>query len=190
MGIRGCVRTPSFQTGEDMFKSKIFLSIMLGLFFVTLGYVASVKKFDKPLIISEKLLTKETKKNVQCLAENIYFESAYEPEKGRVAVAFVTLNRVKSGLYPDNICDVVKQRTAQVCQFSWYCEKHKRVRNWDAYLEAQRIALFVYANYERLDDPSRGALFYHADYVRPNWKNMQKTAVIGRHIFYIKKDTL
>jgi spore germination cell wall hydrolase CwlJ-like protein len=39
-----------------------------------------------------------------------------------------------------------------------------------------------------MEDPSKGAMFYHADYVFPQWKNMTKTAVIGRHIFYNKKD--
>jgi hypothetical protein len=42
---------------------------------------------------------------------------------------------------------------------------------------------YVYANYENLKDITQGALYYHADYVNPRWK-LEKTTVIGRHIFY------
>ncbi|MBJ7298438.1 MAG: cell wall hydrolase [Dolichospermum sp.] len=38
-------------------------------------------------------------------------------------------------------------------------------------------------NYEILDDVTKGALYYHADYVNPRWK-LIKTTTIGRHIFY------
>jgi spore germination cell wall hydrolase CwlJ-like protein len=34
-------------------------------------------------------------------------------------------------------------------------------------------------------DPTKGALFYHARFVRPRWsKKLLRTAVIGGHIFY------
>ena len=34
-------------------------------------------------------------------------------------------------------------------------------------------------------DPTNGALFYHARFVRPRWsKKLLRTAVIGGHIFY------
>jgi spore germination cell wall hydrolase CwlJ-like protein len=41
-----------------------------------------------------------------------------------------------------------------------------------------------------MTDPSNGALFYHADYVDPKWKNMIRTNVIGRHIFYNRKNLI
>jgi len=34
-------------------------------------------------------------------------------------------------------------------------------------------------------DITDGALYYHADYVRPRWaKHMERTSKIGEHIFY------
>jgi hypothetical protein len=71
-------------------------------------------------------LTPLTKKQVDCLADNIYFESGSEPREGKIAVAMVTLNRVEKG-FSDTICGVVKQKTNNssgqiVCQFSWWCE--------------------------------------------------------------------
>lgn len=142
-------------------------------------------------------LTADAKKQIECLAENIYFEAGHEPEEGKVAVAFVTLNRVKSKYFESDICGVVKQKTGGVCQFSWYCEDRPKAMSYgkvltntnnSLYNDIRNLAIYVYANQERINDPTQGALFYHADYVNPKWKNMEKTAVIGRHIFYNRKD--
>ena len=47
---------------------------------------------------------------------------------GKIAVAFVTLNRVKSAKYPKTICNVVAQKGKNgVCQFSWVCSKTKKI---------------------------------------------------------------
>jgi spore germination cell wall hydrolase CwlJ-like protein len=54
----------------------------------------------------------------------------------------------------------------------------------EAYKESLSTALHIYANYEKLQDFTQGALFYHADYVNPHWRGLTKTVTIGRHIFY------
>jgi len=163
----------------------IVLSLLIAAFFIV-AYAQTPK--NKIIEIKYTQLTKEAQRQVDCLAENIYHEAAYEPLDGRVAVALVTLNRVNDPRYPNNICSVVKQRIKYTCQFSWYCESGKRVRNLTAYMEAKRIALHVYANYEQLKDLTHGALFYHADYVNPRWSGLVKTVVIGRHIFYKERN--
>lgn len=127
-------------------------------------------------------LTKETQKQIDCLAENIYHEAGYEPKEGKEAVALVTLNRTQDPRFPKDICGVVKQKTTSVCQFSWFCQ-NVSIRNRDVYNDARNVAVYVYANYENLKDITKGALYYHADYVHPRWK-LEKTTVIGRHIFY------
>jgi spore germination cell wall hydrolase CwlJ-like protein len=38
-------------------------------------------------------------------------------------------------------------------------------------------------NYETMKDITKGATYYHADYVNPHW-GLPKTTQIGRHIFY------
>lgn len=134
------------------------------------------------LDVNYNQLTKESKKQVDCLAQNIYYEAGYESREGKEAVALVTLNRTQDPRFPKDICGVVKQKTTSVCQFSWFCQ-NVFVRNKDAYEEARDIAVYVYANYENLKDITEGALYYHADYVNPRWK-LEKTTVIGRHIFY------
>jgi N-acetylmuramoyl-L-alanine amidase len=49
--------------------------------------------------------------DLECLARNIYYEAASEPEEGKVAVGLVTINRSNSGEFPTTICGVVNQRT-------------------------------------------------------------------------------
>lgn len=137
--------------------------------------------------------TKESKRELVCLAENIYFEARNEPLEGMLAVAFVTINRVRSEDYPNTICDVVKQKIRSTCQFSWWCEeKPKSISTSQSltkqsnslYNQIMDLSVFFYLNHEKLRDPTKGALFYHADYVNPRWRNVSKTTQIGRHIFY------
>jgi len=140
-------------------------------------------------------LTPMARQEVECLAQNMYFEAGGEPEKGQLAVAFVTHNRAQSGLFPESYCDVVKQRTGSVCQFSWYCEKraktmidrgHLTIENNSLYNRITQMALSFYLYTNTFKDPTKGALFFHADYVKPMWNNMRYTVQIGRHLFYNK----
>lgn len=164
-----------------VYRNIIFL-IITAMIAVTIASVAYMNK-DRLLEVRYSELTKETKHQVDCLAENIYHEAGYEPEDGKVAVAMVTLNRVQDPRYPKDICSVVKQKVNLTCQFSWFCMPVKLDKRSDKYQEALETAIHVYANYDKLDDVTYGALYYHADYVNPRWK-LQKTTVIGRHIFY------
>jgi N-acetylmuramoyl-L-alanine amidase len=179
---------------------KISASILTGILLICFGYIMAVNKTFPEWKVSYNELPKQTQQQIKCLADNIFFEAAYEPDEGKVAVAFVTLNRVYSSNYPDDICSVVKQKSVRVCQFSWYCEEEpKRIsytRNLtrpqeSLYNDIRDLAIYVYLNYEKLEDPTRGALFYHADYVSPFWaKRKVKTVKIGRHIFYVRKETI
>ena len=160
----------------------ILLSITVSLLLLS-GLGSDTKKIIQ---ITYNQLTKDAQKQVDCLADNIYYEAGYEPEDGKVAVALVTLNRLQDPRFPKDICGVVKQKTKSTCQFSWFCELKKPVtsdRAKEIYDQARIVALHVYVNYEKLPDITDGALFYHADYVNPRWK-LEKTTTIGRHIFY------
>ena len=144
---------------------------------------------ERPLQVRYEDLNRTARQQVDCLAQNMYFESGWEPEAGQIAVAMVTINRQESGNYPSTICGVVKQKIASTCQFSWVCE-YKTINNInrDVYLRVRALAVHVYANRDHIKDPSRGALFYHADYVNPGWRNMVYLTKIGRHKFYNRKD--
>jgi len=101
---------------------------------------------------------------VQCLAENIYFEARAESFSGKAAVGNVTRNRVLDKRWPSTYCDVVTQgpvreswKTKQHadlpdservyyprkhrCQFSWYCDGQADV---------------IWANYEKTGQTIEG----------------------------------
>ena len=124
--------------------------------------------------------------DLQCLALNIYHEARSEPESGQIAVARVTLNRVESGVFPESICDVVKQggQKRHRCQFSWWCDGQPddptEQKAWQRSLEIGRRVLA-----DEVPDPTDGALYYHTDYVSPKWsRHFERTTRIGRHLFY------
>ena len=161
------------------------LYVLVTLFLISsIVFMSATFSSEKIIEIEYNQLTKDAKKQVDCLADNIYFEAGHEPERGRIAVALVTMNRLQDPRYPKDICSVVKQKVNYTCQFTWFCEEGKRVSNSHAYREARRVALFVYANHDKIKDVTYGALFYHADYVNPKWRGLEKTTIIGRHIFY------
>ena len=130
---------------------------------------------------------RDATRQMRCLAEAIYFESRSEPEPGQAAVAQVVLNRVRSGLYPANICGVVYQDRNHpfACQFSFACEgKSLRIEEPGPWSVATRIARTVVAG--EIYNPRVGeALNYHANYVRPYWAStLRRVDRIGNHIFY------
>ena len=148
-------------------------------------------RYFLPFDIKYQSLSKSTQQQVDCLAQNIYHEAAYEPQEGKVAVAMVTLNRLASGNYAGDICGVVKQKTNGTCQFSWYCAvTGLTIRDYSLYNDIRNLAVNVVMNYDNMKDVTGGATYYHADYVNPGWR-LPKTTKIGRHIFYkSNKDTV
>jgi spore germination cell wall hydrolase CwlJ-like protein len=130
---------------------------------------------------------KDSTRQMRCLAEAIYFESRSEPEAGQAAVAQVVLNRVRSGIFPTNVCAVVYQDRNRpfACQFSFACEgKSLRIEEPAAWATATRIAQAVVsgANY---NPKVAEALNYHANYVYPFWApSLRRVDRIGAHIFY------
>jgi spore germination cell wall hydrolase CwlJ-like protein len=174
-----------------MRSKPILFSIILSSFIILFASFAAKSgenKYNLPFDIAYHTLSKPIQKQVDCLAENIYFEAGNEAREGKVAVAMVTMNRLASGNYAQDICGVVKQRTAGVCQFSWVCDtfftsKRLTIVHTSLYNEIRDIAVQVLMNYDNMHDVTKGATYYHADYVNPGWR-LPKTTKIGRHIFY------
>jgi spore germination cell wall hydrolase CwlJ-like protein len=128
-------------------------------------------------------------KEIECLALNRYHEARGEPSEGQLAVGMVTMNRVRSGVYPNTVCKVVWQRR----QFSWTHDgRSDRPLDKDAYESSRQIAEFVFSKYDALRelsggdlDITRGAMYYYAPkVVKPYWSHQkQVTTKIGRHVF-------
>ena len=152
--------------------------------------------FDKELMLPPRILLDPKQKH--CLALNIYFEAAIESTAGKLAVAQVTLNRVKSEQYPETICKVVYEGShfasghpkRDMCQFSWYCDgKHDIPNEGRAWRESQNIAEYIMKTPGLLDITDH-ATHYHADYIpNPRWaQSRDRTVKIDTHIFYHKKN--
>jgi spore germination cell wall hydrolase CwlJ-like protein len=180
--------------GETMFRSYRLSGIALSLVAV-MFLVSSVTGWKFKQLSGQEdykfVSVESVKKDLECLALNIYREAGHEPFEGKVAVAQVTLNRVADTKFPMTVCEVVYEKTAVyskvICQFSWYCDANHRNRkiNQEAYADSYAVAKKVYLEGFRLDGLNN-ALYYHADYVRPNWK-LERITQIGAHIFYSGK---
>jgi spore germination cell wall hydrolase CwlJ-like protein len=175
-----------------MEKSLRGINLLIGLVIVVLltNFVI-LKKVDdlqKREIDPDYMTATEVEKSLDCLAMNVYREAGHEPFEGKVAVAQVTLNRVNSNKFPRDVCSVVYQKSRfterVICQFSWYCDSKHRNRPVDdeAYEESYRVAKMVFLEDFKLES-IENALYYHADYVNPNWK-LKRITKIGTHIFY------
>lgn len=137
------------------------------------------------MVISQSASADTRLEDLQCLAKNVYFEGRNQPWVGQVAIAQVTLNRVRSAAFPNTICEVVKQERRKICQFSWYCDgKSDQPKSAVDYDKATDIAIQVYSG--TIPDVTEGALWYHATYIRkPFWAySMQEIVKINEHIFY------
>ena len=129
------------------------------------------------------------KRELTCLALNIYYEARGEPLVGKYAVAEVTMNRVVSRRYPETVCEVVYEkrwdrlRKRHVGAFSWTefdAVPHPEGEQWH---EAREVADSVY--FGRQPPQLNGALHYHATYIKPSWaRGQHPVARIGGHIFY------
>ena len=142
-----------------------------------------------PALTHQLVKYKNIQHDLQCLTLNIFHEARSESKAGQRAVASVTLNRVASKHYPNNICDVVYQkrwdkiRKRYVSQFSWTEFDEPPKLKSKAWFRAWDIAEAAYK--EKDTQKLKGAIFYHAKYIKPSWARKKKPiAEIGSHIFY------
>lgn len=156
------------------------------------GKAFSVEVPEDILLPSEGLAA--SRDELICLALNDYFEARGESLRGRVAVAQVVLNRARDERFPRDLCKVITQNLSSeqhLCQFSWTCNGlPNQPEDQQSWRQSLLLAVAMLRMTSGIDDPTGGALWYHADYVRPDWADrLQETARIGRHHFYSDKPT-
>ena len=184
-----------------------FMGYSMNAVSVELQRLDELKLYQEQLRIVEEETKKQEriqsrvrfhKQEIECLAKNMYFEARGEESMGQDAVAFVTINRVRSDRYPDTICDVIYQAKTDsqgrplrnLCQFSWYCDGKVDTPNERIYNRLYRRAEYIYINYylnDMMEDTTNGSTHYHSNKVKPYWskhKNYQYVASIGQHLFY------
>ena len=122
-----------------------------------------------------------TAHDIRVMALNMYHEARGEGPLGMLAVGWVVLNRVADRSYPDTVAAVVYQG----CPFSWVCDDiPNRPRDPRAWRRALEVAYHLLRR--PTADPTRGAMWYHATWVRdPGFgSRVSEVARIGRHVFY------
>ncbi len=115
-----------------------------------------------------------------CLTRNIYHESRDQGHAGMVAVGYVTLQRLREGLWGSTLCQVVEAPN----QFSWHSDGLPDApTDLAAYKDALHAAVQVLLG--EAEDTSNGATYYFAPALAsPVWaKCMFRTAKVGGHTF-------
>ena len=184
------MKTTSTNLGSKIFKLVAFVAVVFTVSTVTTNKLDTLRGTNEAARQGFTSVADRTRQ-LECLTRNIYWESATEPFEGKVAVAQVTINRVASGKFAPDICGVVYQKNVVydkvICQFSWFCDGSSKGKpiypaHWK---ESEEVAKKVLLEGFRL--PSmENALYFHADYVKPQWGKPQ-VGKFGRHIFYADK---
>jgi len=127
--------------------------------------------------------TCDYEKEIKVLALNMYHEARGEGHDGMQMVGEVTLNRVENKNFPDNICDVVYQRS----QFSWTKTK-KDHTPYNEKLWAESLEMAENLINGEVEYFNNGAThFLNPDKLKrmPTWAiKFEKVGRIGNHIFY------
>ena len=176
---------------EKLFRFTAFIMGLIAVVFLVQNVTQTKmqKLRESQMLSSPDIVSIKTReRQLDCLAMNIYREAGHENFEGKVAVAQVTMNRAAHPSFPKDVCAVVFQKSVVIdrviCQFSWYCDTAHKARpiNQSAYNESMAVAKKVLLEGFRLD-VMKEALYYHANYVNPQW-NLEKIGTIGNHIFY------
>ena len=162
---------------------------LLGIIYFAYFDVTRIEPVRIEALQRQAIRAQQRDSDLECLAENIYFEARGEPLAGQYAVAEVTLNRTHARNFPHTVCQVVREmrwdpgRRRFVADFSWTELGPLTPEDGPAWRQAMVVASAVYDDVHEPLVP--GALFYHAANIRPGWsKSRRAVATIGNHIFY------
>ena len=114
---------------------------------------------------------------IMCLSMIMFGEARGEPQVGQVAVAYTAVNRKADPHYPNNICKIMTQESQYEFVTKYGIPKEHEVK----YLMPIAEAILN----GRIDDPTRGAKWFHTRKVKPVWsKDKPVKLALGNHIFY------
>lgn len=168
----------------DMYQERQIMHARMAVVEQTTAQTAQDIQIIKDVLVRSAKQIKYTPEEEQCLAKNIYHEAGVESDVGKVAVGQVTINRLKTGRWGDNLCDVVYAKK----QFSWTLSKklkneEPKGKLWE---DSRRVARKVLAGLRV--STLANSMFYHTDYINtPKWVEPKaKVTQIDQHIFYTK----
>ena len=128
----------------------------------------------------------ESSRELECLADAVYYEARGETPNGQAAVAQVVLNRARHPAFPKSICGVVFQgaNAKSGCQFSFACDGSMRARRErGAWSRAERIAARALSGTVMAEVGA--ATHFHTTGVSPGWgSRLLRVNQVGMHVFY------
>ncbi|MCM8710729.1 cell wall hydrolase [Clostridium sp. SYSU_GA19001] len=121
-----------------------------------------------------------TDDDVYLMAQIVYAESRSEPYDGKVAVASVILNRLKSPDFPKTIEGIIKQKNAFSC-----------LKNGEIHVVPDKASYAAVLDALKGKDPTNKAVFFYNPKISTStWmKKVNKTNIksIGNHVFFAVK---
>jgi len=128
----------------------------------------------------------DSARDLDCLADAVYYEARGETPAGQAAVAQVVLNRVRHPAFPKSVCGVVFQgaQGGSGCQFSFACDgSMDRGREPTAWRRSREVAAHALSGFVM---PGVGnATHFHVAGIDPGWgPRLLRVAQIGMHVFY------
>lgn len=182
------------MNNNSIWIARIFapLSVIIMMYSFISGQYWKTDALQLPKIVEQAMQDNSTlaiidPTQLQCLRENIYFESRNQSLLGQFVVGLTVLNRVEHG-FGDTICDVVFAKY----QFSWANNGRKppKLKNDAEILAWQKsavVARFLLRYPIPVDNTLKSVVNYHTQKVHPTWSKSKKLAtvgIIGDHVFY------
>lgn len=127
--------------------------------------------------LSENKTINITEDDLYLMAQVVYAESCSEPYEGKVAVASVILNRVKSPGFPKSIEGVIKQKNAFSCIRNGKINVIPDEASYKAVLDALK----------GIDPTNNAHFFYNPKISTSKWMDqVSKVNIkpIGNHVFF------
>ena len=134
---------------------------------------------DYSVLVNENAIYLD-EESIEILCRIVEAEAGTEDEKGRILVANVVMNRVRSAQFPDTISEVVYERSEGRAQFS---------PTADGRIDKVTISSDTIEAVARVmsgEDVSAGALYFRAISSKEGWFDQSLNRVLehGNHIFY------
>ncbi len=142
---------------------------------------ASTQKNEEQIVAESEYVIEFTEEDYEVLCIIVEAEAGDQDDIGKILVANVILNRVRAGEFPDNIKDVVFQKSSKTYQFSPTRPggRYYTVTPDESTIECVERAL-------RGEDYSEGALYFAMKTSSGSWFNrcLEFLFKHGDHYFY------
>jgi LysM repeat protein len=174
IGLQFGVDYTKIMSANGLYDSIIYPGMTLTIPAVTSASTADLRSSN---VSRGGYFQRPSLEDASLLARLITAEAGGEPYEGMVAVGAVVLNRVASSDFPNSIQDVIYQYGDGTYQF-------EPVQNGRINLPASSDCINAAMDALNGWDPTNGALYFFANYVKSSWLwSRPLSTIIGNHVF-------